>query len=72
MIVVERWVLRRTTTTFRRSLKSFDGSVQFVSFRNQQSEDLFCGHPENRNMVDDHKSAVCPLVKMERPTTESQ
>jgi hypothetical protein len=31
-------------------LESFYGSVQLVSLRNQKSNDLVCGHPENISM----------------------
>jgi hypothetical protein len=30
-------------------LESFNGSTEFVSLHNQQSENLICGHLGNRN-----------------------
>jgi hypothetical protein len=44
-------ILWRTATALGRSLESFDGSVELVSLGNKKSNNLSCGHPENRSTV---------------------
>lgn len=48
-----RGALRWTTPAFHRSLKGFNGAIEFVSLCDQQGEDLVCWHRENRSTVDD-------------------
>jgi hypothetical protein len=38
--MIERWVLWRTTNAFRRSLESFDGSVEAVTLCYEESDYL--------------------------------
>lgn len=44
-----RRVLRRAAPALGWSLKSFYGLVEFISFRDQQGENLFCRHLKNAN-----------------------
>ena len=45
MIVVERWILRRTATTFRTAvLENLNCSVEPITFRNQKGDNLVYWH----------------------------
>ena len=37
-------ILRRPAPALRRALECFDSSVQFVTFRDQEGNDVFSGH----------------------------